>query len=98
MPRDVPLHDEREAIRLLEEAASQFGVAISELWSRRQTDPVKQAVAWWIKSRSVVSDEWVSARLEMGCRTNVHRAVRAYRAPTDRARSGLKSKLQLCAD
>ena len=80
------------------EAASRFGVTVSELWSRRQTDPVKQAVAWWVKSRSVVSDEWVSAKLEMGSRSNIHRAVKAYRAPRDRVRSRLKSELQLCAD
>ena len=92
------LHDEREAIRLLEQAASRFGVKIRELWSRRQTDPVKQAVAWWVKSRSVVSDEWLSAKLEMGSRANIHRAVRAYRAPRDQVRSRLKSELQLCAD
>ena len=92
------LHDEREAIRLLAQAASRFGVSVSELWSRRQTDPVKQAVAWWVKSRSVVSDEWVSAKLEMGSRSNIHRAVKAYRAPRDRVRSRLKSELQLCAD
>ena len=92
------MHDEREAVRLLEQAAARFGVSISELWGRRQTDPVKQAVAWWVKSQSVVSDEWVSEKLEMGSRTNIHRAVRAFRVANDRVRSNLKSELQLCAD
>ena len=92
------LHDEREAIRLMEDAVSRLGVSISELWSRKQTDPVKQAVAWWVKSRSTASDEWLCAKLEMGSRTNIHRAVRAYRAAGDPIRAKLKSKLQLCAD
>ncbi len=92
------LHDEREAGRALEEAAARVGVAVRELWGRKQTDPVKQAVAWWVKSRSIVSDEWVSAKLEMGSRTNIHRAVQAYRAPRDATRRKLKAKLQLCAD
>ena len=92
------LHDEREAVRLLEQAGTQLGVSVSALWSRKQTDPVKQAVAWWVKSRSVVSDDWVSAKLEMGSRTNIHRAVRAFRAIRDPVRAKLKSKLQLCAD
>lgn len=92
------LHDEREAVRLLEQAAMQLGVSVSALWSRKQTDPVKQAVAWWVKSRSVVSDDWLSAKLEMGSRTNIHRAVRAFRALRDPVRAKLKSRLQLCAD
>jgi REP element-mobilizing transposase RayT len=92
------LHDEREAVRLLEQAATQLGVSVSALWSRKQTDPVKQAVAWWVKGRSVVSDDWLSAKLEMGSRTNIHRAVRAFRVIQDPTRAKLKSKLQLCAD
>jgi hypothetical protein len=55
-------------------------------------------LAWWVKSQSVVSDEWVCEKLEMGSRTNIHRAVRAFRVANDRVRSNLKSELQLCAD
>ena len=91
-------HDEREALKLLKQATTELGVALQDLWGLRHTDPLKQAVAWWVKSQSVVSDEWVCAKLEMGSRTNVHRAVRAYRAALDSVRSGHRAKLQLCAD
>ena len=91
-------HDERAALRLLEQACRALGVTLTDLWGRRQTDPEKQAVTWWVKSRSVVGDEWLSAKLEMGSRTNVHRAVHAFRTTADRGRLKLKQLLQLCAD
>jgi len=91
-------HDEREGLRRLEQACSALDVTVPELWKRRQTDAVKQGVAWWIKSHSIVTDEWVSGKLEMRSRTNVHRAVSAYRHATDRKRKTIKRVLQLCAD
>ena len=97
-PEGLALHDEREAIRRVEQATAALGVDLPDLWARRQTDPVKQAVAWWVKSATVMSDEWLGRKLEMGCRTNIHRAVAAFRAPRDDVRRRYKRKLQLCAD
>lgn len=91
-------HDEQAARRLLEASVSCLDVSISVLRSRRQTDPIKQAVAWWVKSRSVVGDEWICRQLQMGSRTNVHRAVAAYRQPSDAVRTKAKAELELCAD
>jgi putative transposase len=91
-------HDEREAGRLLKSALRRTRVSLAELRKRRQTDAVKQGVAWLIKSRTVVRDEWICSALEMGSRTNVNRAVQAYRSPSDRARRGLRKKLLTCAD
>lgn len=90
-------HDERAAERLLDEALRRLGVRVEDLWGRRQTDAVKQAVAWWLKRQTVVGDEWICRRLEMGSRMNVHRAVTRYRAAADRE-SRQWRKLLLCAD
>ena len=76
-------HDERAAQRLLVDAVNRLGVKVQDLWGRRQTDAVKQAVAWWIKSRTFFGDEWICRKLEMGNRVNVCRAVRRYRAAAD---------------
>jgi hypothetical protein len=89
---------ERTATKRHEEACEALEVELIDLWGRKQTDAVKQGVAWWVKSQSVVTDEWVSGKLEMGSRTNVHRAVSAYRKATDAKRKSIKHKLQLCAD
>ncbi len=90
-------YDEKEADRLLLNATQRLGLRVEDLWSRRQSDSAKQAVAWWIKSRTSVGDDWICKRLEMGSRMNVHRAVSRYRRAAD-AESRRIKKLLLCAD
>ena len=91
-------HDEGAATQLMNKAAAGLGVSLDELRCRKQSDPVKQAVAWWVKSRSVVGDEWICNKLGMGCRTNISRAVSAFRVGQDKLRAQLKRKLHVCAD
>ncbi|MFO1490519.1 MAG: transposase [Kiritimatiellia bacterium] len=90
---ELRTHDERAALKRLEEACAALQVSVEELWQRKQTDEVKQGVAWWVKSQSVVPDEWVSAKLEMRSRTNVHRAVSAFRKATDAKRKAIKRQV-----
>jgi hypothetical protein len=90
-------HDEKEATRLLEDAFHRLGVRVEDIWRLRQSDRVKQAIAWWIKSRTVVGDEWICRKLEMGHRINVCRAVSRFRKAEDDETRKIK-KLLLCAD
>lgn len=94
----LKLHDERGAIKRLDEACATLEVDVAELRQRKQTDEVKQGVAWWVKSRSVVPDQWLGEKLAMKSRTNVHRAVSAFRNAADARRKAIKRKLQQCAD
>ncbi len=89
------LHDERAAAQRLEEACQRLGVPVEELAARRQNDPVKQAVAWWVKRGTVVSDAWICARLRMGNRVNVSRAVKACRDARDPERKKLLKKMYI---
>ena len=93
----LQLHDEHAAQRRLDEALKRLGVAIENVWGRRQNDAVKQAVAWWVKHQTVVGDEWICRKLHMGSRMNVHRAVNRYRKESDPESQTLK-KMLLCAD
>ena len=94
----MKMHDEREAGRLLQRALDILNVSLPSVWAMRQTDVVKQAIAWWLKSRTVVGDAWLCEKLEMGSRTNISRAVAAYRGCADKQRKQLKEKLYACAD
>ena len=85
--------DERGALQRLEEPSAALEVDVAELRQRKQTDEAKQGVAWWVKSRSVVTDQWVGEKLAMKSRTNVHRAVNAFRDTTDAKRKAIKRKL-----
>ena len=90
-------HDEKEAKRLLHDALKRLNVSLEDLRGRRQSDSIKQAVAWWIKSRTVVGDAWICRKLEMGHRMNVCRAANRYRCAEDRHTRKIKKMLQ-CAD
>ena len=52
----------------------------------------------WLKSRMVVGDEWIVARLAMSHRSNVSRAVSAFRDPSDAQRKKLRKSLHICTD
>jgi hypothetical protein len=46
----------------------------------RHNDPRKQALAWLIKTRTIIGDDWITQRLDTGRRSNVSRAVNAFRS------------------
>jgi len=92
------LHDERTARDCLENILSCFGITQDQIRTYRQNDPQKQAVAWYVKSRTVVGDAWICKELDMGSRANVSRAVCAFRYAPDRVRMELKKKMRVCMD
>jgi len=92
------LHDERAASEHLRVACEALGASLPEVRKRRQNDPLKQAMAWWVKRHTVVPDRWICDQLTMGSRVNVSRAVRAFRDPDDPIRRNLKKKMFKCTD
>ena len=91
-------HDEREAAKLLAAGLDRLGLTAKMVVSLKKTDPRKQALAWLIKTRTVVRDEWLIARLEMGHRSNISRAVSAFRTSAGRERNRLLRVLHTCTD
>jgi hypothetical protein len=83
---------------LLAVGLGRLGLTERELAGLRQSDPRKQGLAWLLKSRTVVGDEWVCRRLQMGDRSNVSRAVAAYRGRNDRDRARIHRFLHVCTD
>lgn len=91
-------HDEKEALRLLAGGLDRLGLTANTVLSLRKTDPRKQALAWLIKTRTVMRDEWLVARLQMGHRSNISRAVSLFRTSSDRERNRLRKLLHICTD
>jgi putative transposase len=91
-------HDERMAEQLLQRGLVALGLSLNAVKTLRQNDPRKQGLAWLLRTATVVAADWVSARLGMGHRSNVSRAVRKI----DNARRGTAIKvrhiLQPCKD
>ena len=76
-------HDATEAGALVERGLGGLGLALGEARKLRQNDPRKQALIWLVKSRSVVSDQWIQEKLRLGNRSNVSRTVSAFRTETN---------------
>lgn len=91
-------HDEREAAKLLSAGLDRLRLTARMVVALKKTDPRKQALAWLIKTRTVVRDEWLIARLEMGHRSNISRAVSAFRISAGREHNRLRKLLHTCAD
>ncbi len=69
------LHDEREAERLLFEAASIVGLDLGEKERLKKSDERKQVVAWFLRKKTTMGLDWIAEQLGMGSRANVSRAV-----------------------
>jgi putative transposase len=95
---ELRAYDESAAKKLLKSGLRALGETLGSVRPMRCNDPRKQALAWLIKGNTMVGDEWVTRELDMGHRSNVSRAVSAFRSESSRAISRLKRKLHICTD
>lgn len=79
---ELRAHDEHEAERWVERSLVALGLEDEDLRALRKTDPRKLAIAWAVRTRTHVTNRWVSERLEMGHEVNASRAVRVTREGT----------------
>lgn len=84
------LHDETEAVRLMEEGLRLLGIEASMLAGIRKNAPEKQVLAWRLRSCSTVSNQWITDRLHCGHSCNVS----AFVGNVKRARSGIFLELK----
>jgi putative transposase len=95
---ELRAYDESTAKKLLKSGLRALGETLGSVRPMRCNDPRKQALAWLIKGNSMAGDEWVTRELDMGHRSNVSRAVSAFRSESSRTISRLKRKLHICTD
>lgn len=91
-------HDAAEAQRILETGLERVGLKLEEARELKQNDPRKQGLSWLVRSQTVVRDEWIQAALAMGDRSNISRAVSAYRQEATKEVRKWKRKLPVCTD
>ena len=81
---EIRLHNERRATQLKTEALKALGIEECDLEEMAKGAAEKKVLAWFIKSQTVVSNEWLSAQLLCGHPANVPGYVKAVRAQKDR--------------
>ena len=84
------LHDEVEALRLLEKGQDLLGIEPSALEDMRKNAPEKQALAWLLRSRTIVGNRWISEQLHCGHPGNVS----AFAGNVKRAGGGVLDELK----
>ncbi len=70
---DIRLHDEREAEIWVEEGLKKFGLLAEDLKVLRKGDARKKVIAWLVRRKTSVKNEWISNRLYMGNASNLSR-------------------------
>ena len=90
--------DEVQAARLLEAGLRKLGLSQEEARNLRQNDLRKQGLMWLVKSRTVVQDAWLQGELDTGDRSNISRAVAAYRKASAPRVNRLRALLRTCTD
>ena len=67
---------------------------VEQDWNRLpKSEPIKEVLAWWLRSRTTESCRWISDRLCMGHEADVSRAVRRVAEPRGRKVRSWKRKL-----
>ena len=72
-------HSERDALKIIEEAKSHFGLDEQELRQVRRGDSTRAAIAWRIFHDTTVSQEWIAEHLNMKSAPNVCRQIRLFK-------------------
>lgn len=69
-------HNEAEADKLIVQGLGKLGVLPGQLEGMRKGAPAKMALAWLVKKKTVVRNEWISERLSCGHPANIPGYVR----------------------
>jgi REP element-mobilizing transposase RayT len=69
----IQTHDIHEAERLLTECLDKLNLPQQNLASLRKSDPAKKIIAWYIRTRVSIRNQWISEQLHMGNPSNLSR-------------------------
>jgi hypothetical protein len=90
-------HGLRRAEELLRAGAAQLHLDLESLHELPKLDVRKRALAWWLRTRTTVSNKWVTDKLQMGHFTNVSSSVSRIRNGDDAQAVVWRRKLERLA-
>ena len=95
---EVRRYDKTAARELLARGLDALGIDLAAMKLLRPSDPRKQALAWLIRTKSIVDGSWITRELDMGHPSNVSRAVNVFRIANQQKIKNLKRQLLVCKD
>jgi hypothetical protein len=69
----IQAHDIHEAERLLADCLEKLNVSQLSLTELKKSDPIKKVIAWHIRTRVSIRNQWISEQLHMGNPSNLSR-------------------------
>jgi len=90
---EIRCHNERQAERLLEGGMTALGLTGMSLEAMRKSAMEKQVLAWLLRSRTMVSNEWVSCHLSCSHPDGVSRFVKTVETSKDTSVVKLNKKV-----
>ena len=90
---EVRAHDEAEAQRLLKDGLATLRLKTVELSGMRKNAPEKQVLAWLLRSRTVVGNQWITEHLHCGHSCNVSAFVGNVKRADNGVLLDLKNRL-----
>ena len=88
-------HDELEAERLLRWGVDRLGIKQEELEFLKKSAPVKQALCWLLRKRTIVTNRWLAERLWCGHPSAISTFVSRVAAVTQGELKELRETLKL---
>ncbi|MDZ8119381.1 transposase [Pontiella agarivorans] len=89
----IQMHDICEAERLLEECLKKLHVSRDSLPNLKKSDPAKKVIAWHIRKRVSIRNQWISEQLHLGNPSNLSRFCKEVAESKDGPLLILKNKI-----
>ena len=87
-------HNENTANQLIQNAFKILNFQESDLEMTKKNDSRKQTIAWLVKTRTMVRNQWIANRLLMGDPSSVGHAVKTVNETKNRFILSMKKKLE----
>lgn len=87
-------HDTLEAQRLLDDGLRKLKIGMDELPDLRKNDYRKKVIAWYIRKKTSVTNEWIANNVYMGCVSNMSKYVAEVENSKERQLCKLKKILK----
>ena len=95
---EIRMHNEREAQRLLSAGLKQLDLTATSLASLAKGAPEKMVLAWYIRSKTIVTNDWLSEHIQCGHPANIPRCMNAVKDKKNKMTQRLVKEMLKCED
>ncbi len=92
------MHNERRALSLLSAGLKQLGLTSKALKSLPKGSSEKIALVWYIRSKTTVSNDWLSEHIFCGHPNNIPRYIDEIKGKKNKILNRLVKVLLICED